>query len=67
MQSDVKIANLIENIDRNDLVTLLVPFFSVPQRTEVMLQSRKSIAYIKFGKPSQNVPKGIAAKVLRVT
>ena len=49
MQSDVMMANLSENLDAKPLVVCFLDDF-VPERTEVMLQSRKSIAYVDLGK-----------------
>ena len=52
MQSDVIMANQTENQDRS-AVRPSVPCFLdqfVPERTEVMLWSRKSIAYVELGK-----------------
>ena len=57
MQSDVIMANETENQDRN-AVNPSVPCFLdqfVPECTEVMLWSRKSIAYVELGKCPHNL------------
>jgi hypothetical protein len=61
MQSDVKMANRMENIDRNGVMPCFLDDL-VPQCTEVVLQTWKSIVYgnvkeLNFGKLVQNVPK----------
>ena len=52
MQSDVKMANQIENLDRIAETPLLLCFFDqfVPDCTEVMLKPRKGMANVKIGK-----------------
>jgi hypothetical protein len=66
MQSDVKMANLSENIESNAVTTLLLCFLDniVPECTEVMLQPRKSIPYVNLGKCLQTVQMEIGAKDL---
>ena len=64
MQSDVMMANLSENIDGSAVIRLVPCFLDnfVPECTEVMLQSRKSIAYVDFGKRPQYAQVEIGAK-----
>ena len=64
MQSDVMMANLFENVDRNVAKPLLLCLLEnfVPECTEVMLQSRKGIAYVDLGKRPQNLIAEIGAK-----
>ena len=52
VQSDVKTANQMENMDRIAAIPSVLCFLDqfVPERTEVMLWSRKSIAYIELDK-----------------
>ena len=63
VQSDVKMADPSENDYRSAVRPLAFCFFDnlVPQRAEVMLQFRKSFAYLELGKCLQNVQKGIGA------
>jgi hypothetical protein len=52
MQRDVKMANQLENPEKSGVSPPLVPCFLdnfVPKCTEAMLQSRKSIVYVKLG------------------
>ena len=55
MQGDIKVANITENLGGKaggplvNLVTCILGEF-VPQCAEAMLQSRKSIVYVEFGK-----------------
>ena len=51
MQRDVKTANLSQNLDRKARIHAIPRFLNkfVPQGTEFVLQSWKSIDYVKFG------------------
>ena len=62
MQSDIKMPKVFENERISAMISLLLCFLDnfVPECTEVMLQSRKGIAYVEFDKISQNLENGTA-------
>jgi hypothetical protein len=69
MQCDVMMANLFENFDRNaakHMPPCLLENF-VPECTEVMLQSRKGIAYVYLGNASKTFQGRLERKDLRVS
>ena len=64
MQSDVKVPKVFENERISASMSLLHCFLDnfVPECTEVMLQSRKSIAYVELVEFHQNLPQDNVAK-----